>query len=125
MLTITVNTNKEEIIPYCREVKIPFNKGLYLYQAKDKGELLGAGLFEIGADQVQVLYYTSVPEEEHFLLDGVLRAGFNYAAEQGISTGKIPEHFRGEHMNYFAKLNYPNEAEFNIENFFSKYKNCL
>lgn len=124
MLTIRANTQKENILPYCRALKIPYNKGLYLYEAKDKDQVLGAALFEISGTKAEALCYTTHPEESHFIMDGVLRAGFNYAAEQHVPVGGIAETVRKEYAHFFEQLNYPNESQFNIQNFFAKYKNC-
>lgn len=99
-------------------------ESLYLYMAKDGGETLAAGLFEVQSDKVCTLFYESADPDDIFLFDGILRAGLNYASEQGIETGCIPEDFRQSHKNKFARLNYPPETEMNIVNFFNKYKNC-
>lgn len=112
------------ILPYCKDVGRAYHPGYYLYVAEDSNETLASGLFEIKADSVETVDYRGVDAEDFSLFDGILRAGFNYAGEQGIPKGFIPEGFRAQHKDMFDKLNYPNESSFSIENFFSKYKNC-
>ena len=124
MLTITATLDRETLLPYCKESKIPYNPGLYLYIARDRDDILGAGLFQIEGDTVSFLHYFPADTDDHFVFDGVLRAGFNYATEQNIPTGEIPVLMRKQHQTCFEKLNYPNETSFTIDNFFSKYKNC-
>lgn len=124
MLTISPCLEKQTVALYCKKCKRIYSAGFYLYRAEHNGEILAAGLFEISADQVQVLFYESEDNSDAYLFDGILRAGLNYAAEQGIENGVIPEEFHAEHSALFAKLNYPVQLQFNITNFFCKYKNC-
>ncbi|MCL2856800.1 MAG: hypothetical protein FWE19_03630 [Oscillospiraceae bacterium] len=123
MLEIKPCTDLKLLAEYCGKCgKMP-GPQFYLYLAK-KGELLlAAGLFEIGSSSVDAVFYQG-DETDPWLLDAVLRAGLNYAASHDIPTGRLPEEFRQEHRTLFAKLNYPPQAEFNITNFFGKYKNC-
>lgn len=124
MLTITPCTERDTVLAYCKKCRIPLDAGHYLYLAENRGERLAACLFEIGGDRVQVLLYESAEPGDAFLFDGVMRAGLNYAAGQGVENGFIPEQFRFLHRALFAKLNYPLQPLFNITNFFNKYKNC-
>ena len=123
MLEVKPCTDPKLLAEYCRQCgKIP-GPQFFLYLARQRGELLAAGLFEIYSSSVDVVFYRG-DAEDPWLLDAVLRAGLNYAASHGITTGRLPEEFRQEHSALFARLNYPGEAEFNITNFFRKYKNC-
>ncbi|MFV0400712.1 MAG: hypothetical protein ACK5LX_08875 [Oscillospiraceae bacterium] len=124
MLTIGLKTEKELLLPYCKKAKLPYNGGIFLYLAENRGEKLAAGLFEIAGNSVSIRYYES-QDPDPFLLDGILRAGFNYAGDQSIEKGVLPEEFRQIHKELFASLNYPPEPTFNIDNFFAKYKNCI
>lgn len=124
MLTITPCVDKPEIAAWCKKCgKVP-SAAFYLYRAENRGEPLAAALFEVGGDQVQVVRYEAADPADYFLFDGILRAGLNYAAEQGIEQGYLPEEFRLSHEGLFSKLNYPIQPRFNITNFFQKYKNC-
>lgn len=124
MLEIKPCTAKKKIAEYCRKCgKLP-DESFYLYLALNRDELLAAALFEVGGESVKVLLYEAADEADHWLFDGMLRAGFNYAYDHGLATGCVPEAFRLSHRNLFAKLNYPVTAEFDITNFFRKYKNC-
>lgn len=124
MLEIKPCTHTKELAEYCRKCgKIP-DEAFYLYVAEDKGKRLAACLFEVESGGVRVLLYECEDESDYWLFDGMLRAGFNYAWEQGITAGFIPERFRIKHQRFFAKLNYPAQPEFDITNFFQKYKNC-
>ena len=123
MLEIQPSTDLKLLAQYCgRCGKIP-GPQFYLYLAKEREQLLAAGLFEIGPSSVDVAFYQG-DESDAWLLDAVLRAGLNYAAGHGITTGRLPEEFRQTHSALLAKLNYPPQAEFDITNFFAKYKNC-
>jgi len=123
MLEIKPSTDSKLIAGYCRQCgKIP-GPQFYLYLAKQRGELLAAGLFEIGSTSVNAVFYQG-DDSDAWLLDAILRAGLNYAASHDITTGRLSEELRQAHGALFAKLNYPLEAEFDITNFFRKYKNC-
>ena len=123
MLEVKPSTDPKLLAEYCKLCgKIP-GPQFFLYLATQRGELLAAGLFEIGSSSVDVVFYRG-DAEDPWLLDAVLRAGLNYAASHGITIGRLPEEFRQAHGALFAKLNYPLEAEFDITNFFRKYKNC-
>jgi len=123
MLEVQPSTDPKLLAQYCRQSgKMP-GPQYYLYLAKEGERLLAAGLFEIDSDSVDAVFYQG-DEQDAWLLDAVLRAGLNYAAGHGITTGRLPEELRQTHSALFAKLNYPSEAEFNITNFFGKYKNC-
>ena len=123
MLEIKPNTDLKLLAEYCHQCgKIP-GPQFYLYLAKEEERLLAAGLFEIHSSSVDVVFYRG-DEQDAWLLDAVLRAGLNYAASHGIPTGRLPEEFRQANSAPLAKLNYPLETEFDITNFFSKYKNC-
>lgn len=124
MLTITPCLDKQTVAAYCKKCRKLYSAAFYLYLAKDRDELLAAGLFEVGGEQVQVVLYEADDQNDPFLFDGILRAGLNYAAEQGITKGVIPEAFRLAHGELFARLNYPIQSAFDISNFFHKYKNC-
>lgn len=124
MLTIALCEDKKTIQSFCKKCKRPFSEALYMYIAKDGETILGSALFEVCSDSVQVVLYDAEDQEDFFLLDGILRAGLNFAALQGIENGHIPEQLRQEHRNMFQRLNYPIQPVFNITNFFSKYKNC-
>lgn len=125
MLTITPCLDRDVIAPYCRACKCAYSESFYLYRARNGGETLAAALFEVGGDKVTVRLYEAAEPNDAFLFDGVLRAGLNYAAGQGIENGMIPEQFRALHGELFVKLNYPVQPTFNITNFFQKYKNCV
>lgn len=124
MLEIKPCTDLKPIAEYCKLCgKIP-DDSFYLYLAENNGKRLGSCLFEVSGEAVTVLYYDCADETDYWLFDGMLRAGFNYAFEQGLETGRIPEPFRIKFQRFFAKLNYPIAPEFDITNFFKKYKNC-
>lgn len=124
MLEIKPCTDKKKLLKYCKECgKIP-DESFYLYIATNKEQHLAACLFEVSGDSVRVLLYHCEDETDYWMFDGMLRSGFNYASEQGITTGCIPESFRIKYHWFFSKLNYPITAEFDITNFFQKYKNC-
>ena len=123
MLEIKPCTAPKLLAEYCRRCgKIP-GPQFYLYLAKEGECLLAVGLFEINSSSVDAVFYQG-DETDAWLLDAVLRAGLNYAASHSIPTGRLPEEFRQEHKALFAKLNYPPQVEFDITNFFGKYKNC-
>lgn len=124
MLTIAPCLEKETVVSYCKKCRKVYSAAFYLYLAENRGETLAAGLFQVDSDSVQVVYYEGVDPADHFLFDGVLRAGLNYAAEHGIQNGLIPEEFRHTHRELFSQLTYPIHAQFDITNFFQKYKNC-
>ena len=124
MLEIKPCTEKKKIAETCKKCgKIP-DESFYLYLAVNKDEQLAACLFEVSGDSVSALFYECADECDYWLFDGLLRAGFNYAFEQGLTTGRIPEPFRIARQRLFSKLNYPATTEFDITNFFKKYKNC-
>ncbi|MCL2580697.1 MAG: hypothetical protein FWE32_11840 [Oscillospiraceae bacterium] len=123
MLEITPTTDVNLLTAYCKKCgKLP-DPAFYLYIAKDRDVQLAAGLFEIFSDSVEVVFYHADETDPH-LFDAILRAGLNYAAEHGIKTGRLPETFRQEHAERFHELNYPDWPEFDITNFFKKYKYC-
>ena len=124
MIEIKPNLTKEDIVAYCRKCGKTFSEALYLYAAEDRGEILAAGLFEMQSDRVEAVMYDSALPEDYFLFDGVLRAALNYASGQGVEIGVIPEPFRQDNSSHFSKFSYPPEAEWNIVNFFNKYKGC-
>jgi hypothetical protein len=124
MLEIKPNLTKPAIAGACRQCGRAYSEAYYLYTAADGGEVLAAGLFEMRSDRVVAVHYESTDPGDHFLFDGILRAGLNYAAGQGVELGLIPESFRQENRHCFEKLRYPPEREWNIVNFFQKYKNC-
>lgn len=124
MLTITPCLAREMVAPFCRECKRPYSEAFYIYRAQNGTETLATALFEVSGDAVTALLYRATEPDDAFLFDGVLRAGLNYAAEQGIENGVIPEALREAHAALFAQLNYPVQAAFNITNFFQKYKSC-
>ena len=124
MLEIKPYLDRATVSGYCRKCGKPYSEAFYLYLAKDGGETLAAGLFEMQPDRVTALHYESTDPQDFFLLDGILRAGLNYASEQGVETGVLPEELRQAHKAAFERLNYPPECEMNIVNFFTKYKNC-
>jgi hypothetical protein len=123
MLEIKPSTQMDQIKSYCLKCDRAPSEAFYLYTALDRGDILAAGLFEMLSDKVQVVYYEG-DDNDPFLFDGVLRAGLNYAADQGVENGYIPEAFRQTHKDKFARLNYPPSPQLNIVNFFKKYKNC-
>ena len=124
MLEVKPSTDPKLLAEYCRQCgKIP-GPQFYLYLGREGERLLAAGLFEILSSSVEVVFYRG-DEQDVWLMDAVLRAGLNYAARHGIPTGRLTEEFRDTHSALFAKLNYPPQAEFDITNFFAKYKNCL
>ena len=123
MLEIKPSTDLKLIAEYCGQCgKIP-GPQFYLYLAREGERLLAAGLFEIDSNSVDAVFYQG-DGQDSWLLDAVLRAGLNYAASHGIPTGRLPEEFRQAHSALLAELKYPPQAEFDITNFFSKYKNC-
>lgn len=123
MLEIRPVTDKNRILAACRESGRVYSDAYYLYEAVSGGEMLAFALFHIQGDQAEVLFYKGDPDDA-FLLDGIIRAGFHYADTQNLSYGKMSGGFRLEHFRLLQKLNMPVEEVFNIENFFSKYKNC-
>lgn len=124
MLELKPCGDKKQFLEACRRCgKIPC-EAFYLYVAEDRGELLAQALFEVTSEHVRAVDYVAGNPGDFWLFDGLLRAGFHYAGEQGIEKGIIPEAFRLKHEAIFAKLNYPAVPEFNIVNFFKKYKNC-
>jgi hypothetical protein len=124
MLEIKPSTDKKRIAAFCRRLgKLP-SEAFYLYTAENAGETLASCLFEVGGEAVAFLLYDCVDMNDYWLFDGMLRAGFNYAFEHGIVTGIIPEEQRAQYEGLFAKLKYPAAPEFDITNFFKKYKNC-
>lgn len=124
MLEIKPTTNTRVIAALCRKCgEIP-DESLYAYVAASGSETLAAVLFRMESESARAVYYESTDQGDYFLLDGLLRAGFHFAAEQGVKTGCIPESFRQLHAEMFARLNYPAAHEFGIDNFFAKYKNC-
>lgn len=124
MLEITPCLDRQVLAKYCKKCTRIASAAFYLYRAMDGDEVLAAGLFEVQSDFVQVVYYESADPDDHFLLDGILRAGFHYAEQQGIGKGCIPDAFREDHRNLFSRLNYPPNIMFDITNFFSKFKSC-
>ena len=123
MIEIKPSTDPKLVASYCGECgRIP-GPQLYLYLAKEGENLLSAGLFEISGSCVDAVFYQS-DEDDVRLFDAVLRAGFNYAAGHGIPAGRLPEELRQTHGVLLEKLGYPLETEFDITNFFRKYKNC-
>lgn len=124
MLEVVACVDKQELVKHCKNLKIPYSEALYLYVARDKDETLAAGLFEVESNGVRTLYYEAQDPADAWLFDAILRAGFHYASEHGITNGTIPETFRSEHRGLFSKLNFPAQATFDITNFFKKYKNC-
>lgn len=124
MLEIKPCLDKQTMIGYCKKCKRAYSEAFYLYLATNRNHVLAAGLFEVGSEEVQAVYYESTEPQDAFLFDGILRAGLNYAAGQGIENGRLPEDFRQSFHDLFAELNYPAAPVFNITNFFQKYKNC-
>jgi len=123
MLEVKPSTDSKLLAEYCRQCGKISGPQFYLYLAKQRGELLAAGLFEVASSSVSVVFYQG-DAGDAWMLDAVLRAGLNYAASHGITTGRLPEELRQTHSTLFEKLNYPLETDFNITNFFKKYKNC-
>lgn len=124
MLEITPCTKTKRLAEYCKKCgKLP-DESFYLYLATNADKQIAACLFEVDSEAVRVLLYECEDDADYWLFDGMLRAGFNYAYEQGLAKGCIPEAFRIEYQRFFGKLNYPATPEFDITNFFSKYKNC-
>lgn len=123
MLEVRASTNLGLIGAYCKKADVLPGEQFYLYLAKDGENQIAAGLFEVLSERVRVVFFEA-EERDPWLLDAILRAGLNYAASHGVNTGEIPEDFRQTHRELFAKLNYPAPVEFDITNFFSKYKNC-
>lgn len=123
MIEILPELERDALLPRCKALGRGYSTGLYAYTARERGEELAAGVFEVQADFVALVSYTA-QEQDAFLLDGILRAGLNYADAHGITTGVIPEPVRQAHAALFAKLNCPNAERFDITNFFLKYKNC-
>ena len=124
MLEIKPSTDKRQIAACCKKAGLFPSEAFYLYIAENNGQTLASCLFEVGGDSVAFRFYKCEDKTDYWLFDGMLRAGFNYAWGQGISTGRIPEEQRLVHAGLFAKLNYPAAHEFDITNFFKKYKNC-
>ena len=123
MLEITPSFDAGLLAKYCKQCEKLPGPAFYLYLAKDREAQLAAGLFEIFSDRVEAVFYEGDGDDPH-LFDAVLRAGLNYAAGQGIQTGRLTEGFRQRYAALFAPLNYPDWPEFDITNFFAKYKNC-
>jgi len=124
MVEIKPNLKKDDILAYCRKCGRPYSEAFYLYTAEDRGKIFAAGLFEMHSDRVEAVLYDSSPPEDIYLFDGILRAALNYASGQGVQIGVIPDRFRQDNGAYFSRLTYPAEIEWNIVNFFSKYKTC-
>lgn len=124
MLTITPCLEKEPVQAFAKKCQKVYHAGMYLYQAVERGNVVATALFEITSELVQICYYEADEPDDHFLFDGVFRAGLNYAAEQGLETGLIPESFCARQSRLLAGLKYPMQEAFNITNFFQKYKNC-
>jgi hypothetical protein len=124
MLEIKPSTDKKLIAAQCRKLGLLFGEAFYLYVAVNSGDIIASCLFEVGGNSVSFLLYECEDKDDYWLFDGMLRAGFNYAFENGIGTGRIPEEQRLWYAGLFAKLNYPAATEFDITNFFKKYKNC-
>lgn len=122
MLEILPVTERDIVSGYSSKCKLPFSQALYVYVAKDGTKTIAGALFEVKSDYVQILYYDG--DTEFFIFDAILRAGLNYAAENGIEYGYIPEEFRHKYNSVFINLNYPPVTKFDITNFFKKYKNC-
>lgn len=125
MLEIKACTDKRQVTAYCRKCGRVPGEDFYLYLASDGGEALASALFQVLSAEVRVLYYEAADPQDASLMDGVLRAGLNYASRFGIPKGCIPEALRYEHRALFAQLNYPTAQVFDILNFFQKYKNCV
>jgi hypothetical protein len=124
MLEIKLCTDRKQITARLKKLGKPFSEAFYMYTAANRGEPLAACLFEVESEAVRACYYDCADAGDYWLFDGMLRAGFNFASEQGILYGRIPEEFRALHEDLFSRLNYPAEPEFDITNFFKKYKNC-
>lgn len=124
MLEIKPSTELKQVAEYCKKCGKAPGEEFYLYIAVNADKQLAACLFEVGGEAVTVLYYDCGDENDYWLFDGMLRSGFNYAFEQGINSGRIPEPFRIKFQRFFSKLNYPISTDFDITNFFNKYKNC-
>lgn len=124
MLEINVCSKKDFLLPICKKIKYPYSSALYAYVAKNKGVMLACALFFIHPDYVEIIYYESTDENDDAMFDGVLRAGLNYASSNNINSGYVSEEFRENNKQLFKKINFPNEAKFNINNYFLKYKNC-
>ena len=122
MLTISPVLDRAGVVPLCREAGVTYTGAFYAYRAENRGTTLACALFEVLDDSVRVVSYKGQKDVD--LFDGLLRAGFQYAGKEGIETGCIPEPFRQAYHTRFAVLNYPAAAQFNITNFFAKYKNC-
>lgn len=123
MLEITPSLDEALVREYCKKCGRLPGPQHYLYVASDRGEAVSAALFEVQSDRVIALWYEG-PEDDAWLFDAVLRAGLNYASEQGIVSGYLPEAFRQAHGGLFSQINYPAQALFDITNFFQKYKSC-
>jgi hypothetical protein len=124
MLEIKPSTDIKRVAGFCRKLGRVPSEAYYLYTAENAGKSLASCLFEVGGEAVTFLLYECEDKNDYWLFDGILRAGFNYAFEHGINTGRIPEEQRHKYEGLFAKLNYPAAPEFDITNFFKKYKNC-
>lgn len=123
MLEIKPVKEQKRIFAVCRSLGLVYSHAYYLYEAVSGGKLLASALFYVDGDTVESVHYEGDPEDA-YLLDGVLRAGFHYASSQNLSTGRISSDFKSSHYGLLKNLNFPAEEYFNIENFFSKYKNC-
>jgi hypothetical protein len=123
MLKITPAFDPAMLGGYCKKCgKLP-GPEFYLYRAEIGDKTIAACLFEVMSNRVAPLFYESL-EGDEWLFDAVLRAGYNYASEQGIAEGSLPEAFRQAHGGYFRHLNYPAQTAFSIANFFKRYKSC-
>lgn len=123
MLEIKPCLDKPAVAAYCRDQGKVYSEAFYIYEAVSRGDTLAAALFEITSNEVSVFHYRG-DEGDFALFDGVLRAGFHYAEENGIPQGFIPGEFRELHKSLFDRLSYPIQEKFSIANFFLKYKNC-
>lgn len=124
MLEIKLCLDRTKLSEWCKDAGHAYSEAFYAYVAENRGQELAVGLFNVSSDYVEVVWYRSQDNADVYLFDGVLRAGFHYADDQGIEQGSIPEDFRRGHRQAFDKLNYPVSELFNIVNFFAKYKNC-
>ncbi|WRS26823.1 hypothetical protein U6B65_10850 [Oscillospiraceae bacterium MB08-C2-2] len=124
MLEIKPCLEVQPVAAFCRASGRVYSGAFFIYQAMNRGEELGAALFEMQGDRIEAVAYRTTQPEDHWLLDGVLRAGLNYAAEHGIINGVLGVGFLESAYSLLEKLNLPRSSVFNIHNFFSKYKNC-
>jgi hypothetical protein len=126
MLTISLCRDTRRVAAACKRFGMIYSEAFYLYAAEGRDGTLAETLFEVKSAGVEAAGYHDYQNSggDPGLFDGLLRAGLNYAQTQGMEQGCIPEEFRREHGDLFAKLNYPAQSLFDITNFFSKYKNC-